>query len=390
MSNDNFHARQNLVLKQGTGEKIKNTKILVVGAGAGANEVLKNLVLMGFGNLTIVDFDTIEVSNLSRTTLFTKEDRGLAKAEIAAIRLNQYVLHESPDIKSIKSKIEDVGKQVFLEHDIVVSCVDDTNARAYINDCCVLFGKPFLEMGFEKFVIQISFFPNEHSEAPCLRELIGMGSFAKGLNSCSKLKMDDKELQHIPSIQVAAAFAGVFVATEIVLYLQNDSKLKNKILQYAAEYHNCMVVDVNRNNTCFLHGMRTKDIYHSKFGKTDTFKSILEDINNKYKDEFQISFIEDSDGFVYSFECEHCQRVIPVKSFRYRIFDKERWCINCREFYEERPISTNWNIIKELNLINKNHKDYLEIPIEEFGFKEKDVVAADNLLNDRRILILLK
>ena len=65
-----YHDRQNLMINPDTAKLIKATKILVIGVGAGGNEVLKNLLLMGFGHFTILDFDTVEDSNLSRTTLF--------------------------------------------------------------------------------------------------------------------------------------------------------------------------------------------------------------------------------------------------------------------------------------------------------------------------------
>ena len=98
MTTNNYFDRQERVLGREVGEKIKDTKILVVGAGAGGNEVLKNLSLMGFRNFTIVDFDPIEDSNLSRTTLFSKGDIGKSKAEIAAKTLRQISLHELPNI----------------------------------------------------------------------------------------------------------------------------------------------------------------------------------------------------------------------------------------------------------------------------------------------------
>ena len=73
------HDRQNLMIPPEAAALVKSLKILVIGVGAGGNEVLKNLLLMGFGNFTLLDFDTVEDSNLSRTTLFRKEDIGKSK-----------------------------------------------------------------------------------------------------------------------------------------------------------------------------------------------------------------------------------------------------------------------------------------------------------------------
>ena len=70
-------------------EKVENAKIMVVGAGALGNEVIKNLVLMGIGHIFIVDFDTIELANLSRSILFRESDSGRKKAEVAAARAKE-------------------------------------------------------------------------------------------------------------------------------------------------------------------------------------------------------------------------------------------------------------------------------------------------------------
>ena len=109
-----YFARQNLIVSKPAAELIKNIKILVVGVGAGGNEVLKNLILMGFGNITILDFDIVEDSNLSRTTLFRKEDIGKSKSLVAAERLKEFALHEKPNIVGLHGNLmTDFGKGLF-------------------------------------------------------------------------------------------------------------------------------------------------------------------------------------------------------------------------------------------------------------------------------------
>ena len=65
-------------------EAIRNATILVIGAGAIGNETLKNLALLGFGNVIVCDMDQIELSNLTRTVLFSHDDIGKGKSELAA------------------------------------------------------------------------------------------------------------------------------------------------------------------------------------------------------------------------------------------------------------------------------------------------------------------
>lgn len=375
-----YFARQNLVLNQETGEKIKITKILVIGAGAGGNELLKNLALMGFGNFTIVDFDPIEASNLSRTTLFSKNDIGKSKAEIAATALKQISLHESPNIQGLNAKIQDIGKQIFFDHDIIICCVDTMDARAYINDWCVLLKKPLFEMGFEKFTVQISFFPNELTTDACLREVIGFGDFAGTRQSCSKLKIIDTNLVHIPTIQVAAALAGVLTATEIIMYLKGESRLKNKVLQYAADYHRILEIEYPQSDKCHLHENINCEVFQSNLNhKTNSFGDLLSELNIKFNSDFYINWHEE---FVYSMVCESCGTEMIIKKYKSEIFDTERWCPEClkKGFYNENEgVKAKWNINKELFLTNPNHKFFLELPMSDFGLKDNDIIVVNNL-----------
>src|SRR5882724_3041296 len=65
-------------------QKLAEAKVLVVGAGALGNEIIKNLALLGAGNILVADLDRIENSNLSRSVLYRKEDNGKYKATVAA------------------------------------------------------------------------------------------------------------------------------------------------------------------------------------------------------------------------------------------------------------------------------------------------------------------
>src|SRR5258707_15825094 len=69
---------------------LSRAKLLVAGSGALGNETLKNLALLGTGTLGIIDFDSVEVTNLSRSVLFRENDVGQPKAHVAALRLAEF------------------------------------------------------------------------------------------------------------------------------------------------------------------------------------------------------------------------------------------------------------------------------------------------------------
>lgn len=108
--------------------KLASAKVLVIGAGALGNEVLKNLALVGVGTLYVVDCDLIEPTNLTRSILYRREDCGLPKAQIAARMMRQL----NPDIvvHGIHGDVmADIGLGLFRDVDLVIACLDNREAR---------------------------------------------------------------------------------------------------------------------------------------------------------------------------------------------------------------------------------------------------------------------
>jgi adenylyltransferase/sulfurtransferase len=131
-------------------EKVGNAKVMVVGAGALGNEVLKNLALFGIGNIVIVDFDKIEHTNLCRSVLFRSKDadRGAMKAEIAAERVRE--INPLCNASWIGGDIGcDVGLGLIRKMDVVIGCLDSRLARYLINRQCFRANKPWIDGGIE-------------------------------------------------------------------------------------------------------------------------------------------------------------------------------------------------------------------------------------------------
>ena len=121
--------------------KLAEAKILVVGAGALGNEVLKNLALLGVGRIVVVDFDQIEQSNLTRSVLFRRRDCGRSKAEVAAEALADM----NPDTVVTPLSVNvltEVGLGTFRDVDVVIGCLDNREARLWVNRCCWKVGTP--------------------------------------------------------------------------------------------------------------------------------------------------------------------------------------------------------------------------------------------------------
>src|SRR3954449_11275909 len=116
-------------------EKIAAARVLVVGAGALGNEILKNLALLGFRNVVIIDLDAIEITNLSRAILFTEAEVGTPKASAAASAVRRI----SPDSGAVgitANIVSQIGLGVFDWADVVLGGLDNREARLWMNRAC--------------------------------------------------------------------------------------------------------------------------------------------------------------------------------------------------------------------------------------------------------------
>ena len=129
-------------------KKLQSARVLVIGAGALGNEILKNLVLLGFERIVIVDLDRIEESNLSRSILYRSSDVGSYKAEAAA----RSVLALAPNVKVkplVANVVQDCGLGIFAWSDVIIAGLDNREARLWINRCAWKMNRPWIDGAIE-------------------------------------------------------------------------------------------------------------------------------------------------------------------------------------------------------------------------------------------------
>ena len=150
-----------------TGQKrLKNAKVLCVGAGGLGSPALLYLAAAGVGTLGVVDFDVVNESNLQRQVIHGQSDIGRSKAESArdSIReINPYV-----NVIVHKERLDsDNAMQIFADYDLIVDGTDNFATRYLVNDACVLLGKPYVWGSIYRFDGQASVFWAEYG--PCYR-----------------------------------------------------------------------------------------------------------------------------------------------------------------------------------------------------------------------------
>lgn len=129
-------------------EALTEMKIVVIGAGAVGNEVIKNLALLGVGHVAVFDFDRIEQHNLTRSVLFRESDVGSWKADVAAARAREL----DPNIE-VTAHVGDFWSNLSLRvlkgYNVVFCCVDNFEARIRSNTMCLLAGVDLINLGID-------------------------------------------------------------------------------------------------------------------------------------------------------------------------------------------------------------------------------------------------
>lgn len=128
-------------------DKLMESTVMIVGVGAIGCEVAKNLALMGVGRLILVDNDVVEVSNLSRQMLFTDEDVGKPKAEVAAQKLHK--MNPWIEVEPYYKDVRELELKLFEESSILCSCLDNWPVRRWLNSVAVELDKPLIDAAMD-------------------------------------------------------------------------------------------------------------------------------------------------------------------------------------------------------------------------------------------------
>jgi len=213
-------------------EKLKKARVLVVGAGGLGCPVLQYLTAAGIGNIGIIDFDTVDISNLQRQLLFDPSDVGKYKAEVAVEKLSRQnpLIHFTIFLERLSAGN---AERIFTNFDIIIDGTDNFPTRYLVNDAAVLFGKPLIFGSIFKFEGQVSVF--NYKGGPTYRCLFPEPPAAGDVPNCSEVGV----------LGVLPGLIGCFQANELLkivlgigevlsgkLMLINALTLQNQVLSF--------------------------------------------------------------------------------------------------------------------------------------------------------------
>jgi sulfur-carrier protein adenylyltransferase/sulfurtransferase len=147
-------------------KRLKNAKVLCVGAGGLGSPTLLYLAAAGVGTLGIVEFDTVDESNLQRQIIHGQSDIGRSKAESARDSIHEINPLVNVNVHQMRLDTDNV-MELFAQYDLIVDGTDNFATRYLVNDAAVLLGKPYVWGSIYRFDGQASVFWSEHG--PCYR-----------------------------------------------------------------------------------------------------------------------------------------------------------------------------------------------------------------------------
>ena len=233
-------------------EKLAAAKVLVVGAGALGNEVLKNLALLGVGHVYIIDYDTIESTNLTRSVLYRASDAGKSKAERAAAAVKSI----NPDVKvhAVNGNvIADLGLGVYEEMDVVIGCLDNREARLWINRQCWKVNKPWVDGAIQEIsgVVKV-FVPPDSACYEC-----GMTERDYQLinlkYSCPLLKREDIAEGKVPTAPTISSMIAGLQTQEALKILHGMPVKAGAAMVWNGESNNFYTTNYQRKDNCLSH-----------------------------------------------------------------------------------------------------------------------------------------
>jgi molybdopterin/thiamine biosynthesis adenylyltransferase/DNA-binding transcriptional regulator YhcF (GntR family) len=194
-------------------EKVAKARVLVVGAGALGNEVVKNLALMGVGNVFILDFDTIEMANLSRSVLYRESDTGRRKAEVAAAKLKD--LNPNVRVQYLHADVTtQLGLGIIRRMDVIVGCLDNREARLAVNRFAHWMNKPWVDGAIQEFLGLVRvFIPGEGACFECTLTEQARRDLSLRY-SCPLLARENILLGKVPTTPTIASIIGAMQAQE--------------------------------------------------------------------------------------------------------------------------------------------------------------------------------
>lgn len=233
--------------------QLLNSKVLVIGAGALGNEIVKNLCLVGVGTVHVIDMDKIELSNLARCSLFRDTDEGNFKAEVLALAGMQ--INPDVTISFDTCSIQQFGSGKLSEFDVIIAGLDNLEARLWVNYHARRAGRTWIDGAIEGLQGLVRVFT---PLGPCLECTLGESDRQNLAHrrSCALLTPDELTSGKVPTNSTSASIVAAFEVQEAIKILvgrQDLLAIRNKVWRFDGETMQTSLMGYFEDENCQAH-----------------------------------------------------------------------------------------------------------------------------------------
>ncbi|HEY7117937.1 MAG TPA: ThiF family adenylyltransferase [Tepidisphaeraceae bacterium] len=350
-------------------DRLKKAKVLVVGAGALGNELLKNLALLGVGNVLVADMDRVENSNLSRAVLYRASDNGQLKATAAARAAKE--IYPDLSIQAFNGNIVyDLGLGVFRWADIVLGGLDNREARLAINRACWKLNKPWIDGAIE--AIQGTarvFVPDGAAQAaPCYECTMSetdwrLLNFRRSCNLLTRQEMEHGKTPTTPTI--SSIIAGV-QAQEAVKILHGMETFAGKGWVFAGLSADSYQTEFQRKEDCYSHDPVHEIVPLDARADTLTVRQLLEQARAILGPKAELELGRD---ILEKLVCPRCKSEETLFASLGKVTADKAWCPNCKDV--RRDVQTFHKI--------RGDESFLDQTLASIGVPAFDILVSRNV-----------
>ncbi len=312
-------------------QRLKDAKVLVIGAGALGNELLKNLALLGVGNVLVADMDRIENSNLSRSVLYRARDNGELKATAAA-RATKDIYPDMNCHAFNGNVVYDLGLGVFRWADVILGGLDNREARLAINRACWKLNRPWIDGAIE--AIQGTarvFVPDGPAQAAPCYECTMSETDWRLLNlrrSCNLLTREEMQGGKTPTTPTISSIIAGVQSQEAVKLLHGMESFPGKGWVFAGLSADSYQVEFQRKEDCYSHDPIDEVIPLDGGTETLTVRQLLAEARALLGETAELELGRD---ILEKLVCPKCGAAETMFASLGKVSAQLAWCPNCKD-----------------------------------------------------------
>jgi adenylyltransferase/sulfurtransferase len=341
--------------------KLSAAKVLVVGAGALGNEIVKNLALLGIGNILVADMDRVENSNLSRSVLYRESDNGRFKADVAVAAASAIY----PEIRAHAfngNVVHDLGIGAFRWADVVIAGLDNREARLTINRHCQKVNRPWIDGAIETIAGTARvFLPGD---GPCYECTMSQTDWKllQARRSCNLLNRSEMEQGKTPTTPTIASIIAAVQCQEAVKLLHGMPIIAGRGWVFEGMSADSYLVEYQRKDDCLSHET-LKEIHALDAGVDDL---PIGDLLSEAHRLLPGSQLELSRDVLQSLDCPRCGQSEEMFVSLGKVRADQALCPNCPGV--RREVKTFFQIGKD--------REFMARTLGQIGVPPLDIVIA--------------